>query len=98
MGYTRIDKIYNASRYAEVEWHGKPITLDQLKLSLYLATRTSNPREIEKLVEDSLKDYSPLCKHQFYKQGVNVYQPTPNRPKTISVLIGEASERHQKGD
>jgi benzoyl-CoA reductase/2-hydroxyglutaryl-CoA dehydratase subunit BcrC/BadD/HgdB len=95
--YTAIDKLYKASKYAQ--WtYGNKITLEQLKTSIKMMTRSTDPKTVEKYLELALEDNSPLCHAQFKKLDVDRYMPTPDRPKTPNELLGHAYENQHKDD
>lgn len=94
--YSTIDKLYKASQYAQY-MYGDKITLEQLKTSIKMMTRTVDPRTMERFVKLALEDNQPLCHAQFKKLDADSYMPTPDRPHTPNELIGYAYNVSQKG-
>lgn len=93
--YSTIDKLYKASQYAQY-MYGDKITLEQLKTSIKMMTRATDPRTMERFVKMALEDNRPLCHAQFVKQDEDSYMPTPDRPHTPNELIGYAYEKKEQ--
>lgn len=92
--YTTIDKLYKAAQYASY-MYGDKITLEQLKTSIKMVTRISDPKTLERFVIASLEDNKPLCSPQFDKVDTDAFMVRPNRPHTPNELIAYAYEKNQ---
>jgi len=93
--YTTIDKLYKAAQYAQYAY-GDKVTLEQLKTSIKMMTRATDPKTIEKYVKMALEDNQPLCHAQFKKLDADSYMPTPDRPHTPNELIAYAYNQKVK--
>lgn len=94
--YSAIDKNFKIALYASYQF-GDKVTEKQLDMSTMAITHSTDSRTLRKYREDVLRDYSPLAKPQFRKEGDH-YIPTPNRPKTPNEMLAEAYTEKQKRD